>query len=431
MALHWLVARVLPLFFVVVLIPMGALAQNQPPPAAAPNKQLLKPEQLDALVAPIALYPDNLLSSVLMAATYPLEVVMADRWAKENKKLKDDQLKAEVEKQSWDDSVKSLVATPDVLSIMSTRIDWTQKLGGAVLSQEPDVMDAIQRLRTKAGAKNKLTSTKQQRVTRNALVIGNAAYESVAALKAPTTDASIVAETLLAAGYEVTETHDIRKADIGPSMRDFLDKVSASGPDGVAVFYYSGYAAQSNGENFLVPVDAIINEESDVAGEAFRLRDFIDELAKTPLAARIIILDASRDHQFGLASSKPVAKGLAAENMIPGTLVAFAAAPGIISIDGIENHSLYTEALVAMMRQPSLDMEQILKKTRLQISKKTSRIQIPWMISALDVELHLFPASNQEVAQNDSKPKKSRNKNARNHQVPIGALRELIRRAPF
>ena len=270
-----------------------------------------------------------------------------------------------------------------------------------------------------------------QTQTHKALVIGNAAYTSVAALKTPTTDASIVAETLLAAGYDVTELHDVRKTNIGQSIRDFLDKVSTSGPDGVAIFYYSGYAAQSNGENFLVPVDAIINEESDVAREAFRLRDFIDELAKTPLAARIIILDASRDHQFGLASSKPVAKGLAAEDMIPGTLVAFAAAPGVISIDGFEDHSLYTEALVATMRQPGLDMEQIFKKTRLQISKTTSRMQIPWMISALDVELHLFNASNQEVGQNDSKPKKSQSKKSRTHQVPMGAIRDLIRRAPF
>src|SRR5262245_10455822 len=109
MALHRLLVRVLPLFFVVVLTPVGILAQNQPPPAAAPNEQPLKSEQLDALVAPIALYPDNLLSLVLMASTYPLELVLADRWVKENKKLKGDQLKAEVEKQSWDNSVKSLV----------------------------------------------------------------------------------------------------------------------------------------------------------------------------------------------------------------------------------------------------------------------------------------------------------------------------------
>ena len=267
--------------------------------------------------------------------------------------------------------------------------------------------------------------------TRNALVIGNAAYKSAAALKTPTSDASIVAETLRAAGYEVIEIHDIRKASIGQSTHDFLDKVSASGPDGVAIFYYSGYAAQSNGENFLVPIDATINEESDVAREAFRLRDLIDQLAKTPLAARIIMLDASRDHQFGLASGKPVAKGLAAEDIVPGTLVAFAAAPGAISIDGFEDHSLYTEALVTTMRQPGLDMEQIFKKTRLQISKTTAHIQIPWMISALDIELQLFGTPNQEVGQNDSRPKKSRSKKTRNHPVPVGAIRDLIRRAPF
>ena len=126
-----------------------------------------------------------------------------------------------------------------------------------------------------------------------------------------------------------------------------------------------------------------------------------------------------------------MAKGLAAQDMISGTLVAFAAAPGAVSIDSSEDHSLYTETLVAMMRQRGLDIEQIFKKTRLQISKKTSQTQIPWMISALDVEMHLFGAANQQVNQNDLEPKRSRNKKARNHQVPIGALRELIRRAPF
>jgi uncharacterized caspase-like protein len=336
-----------------------------------------------------------------------------------------------MEKQSWDDSVKSLATRPDVLSMMNARMDWTQKLGDAVLNQQTDVMDAIQRLRTKTGTGNKSTSIKQPRITGNALVIGNAAYKSVAALKTPITDASIVAETLLAAGYEVTELHDIGKANIGPSMRDFLDKVSAGGPDAVAIFYYSGYATQTNGENFLVPVDATINEESDVAREAFRLRDFINELAKTPLAARIIILDASRDHQFGLASSKPVTKGPAAQDLISGTLVAFAAAPGMVSIDSSENHSLYTETLVATMRQRGLDLEQIFKKTRLQISKKTSQAQIPWTISALDVELHLFGAANQQVSQNDSEPKRPRSKKTRNHPIPIGVIRDFIRHAPF
>jgi uncharacterized protein DUF3300/endosialidase-like protein len=141
-------------------------AQTAPAATPSPAATLRKPEELEALVAPIALYPDNLLSLVLIASTYPLDVVQGDRWAKQNKKLKGEQLKAAADKQSWDDSVKSLVATPDVLAMMSSKLDWTQKLGEAVLAQQADVMDAIQRLRAKADANNKLTSTKQQKVTK-------------------------------------------------------------------------------------------------------------------------------------------------------------------------------------------------------------------------------------------------------------------------
>jgi hypothetical protein len=141
-----------------LLAPIVAAAQTGNPP-------LLKPEQLDQLVSPIALYPDPLLAEVLIASAYPLDIVEAERWLQANEKLKGDQLKAALEKQDWDDSVKSLVATPSVLEMMSTKLDWTQRLGDAVVAQQPDVMDAIQRLRAKAQANNKLTSTKQQTVT--------------------------------------------------------------------------------------------------------------------------------------------------------------------------------------------------------------------------------------------------------------------------
>ncbi|MGB6661216.1 MAG: DUF3300 domain-containing protein, partial [Xanthobacteraceae bacterium] len=134
-------------------------------PTAAPAQQLLSAGQLDALVAPIALYPDALLSEILMASSYPLEVIEADRWAQANKNLKGDALKAAVGQQSWDDSVKSLVATPSVLDMMSDKLSWTQQLGDAVLAQQPDVMDAIQRLRAKAQANNKLVSNQQQTVS--------------------------------------------------------------------------------------------------------------------------------------------------------------------------------------------------------------------------------------------------------------------------
>jgi len=139
----------------------SAQPASQPPPGA----ELLKPEQLEALVAPIALYPDELLANVLAASTYPLEVVQADRWLKERKTLKGDALKKEVEKQSWDDSVKALTSTPDVISMMSDKVDWTKNLGDAVLAQQPDVMDAVQRLRSKAYDNKKLVTTKQQTVS--------------------------------------------------------------------------------------------------------------------------------------------------------------------------------------------------------------------------------------------------------------------------
>jgi hypothetical protein len=166
-------SRILAFALLLVSAP-AALAQNAPPPSPAsapasapagtPNTLKSSP-QLDALLAPIALYPDNLLSLVLMGSTYPLEVVQADRWINENKNLQGDQLKAAAEKQEWDDSVKSLVATPDVLSLMSRKLDWTQELGDAMLAQESDVMDAVQRLRAKAQANNKLMTTKEQKVS--------------------------------------------------------------------------------------------------------------------------------------------------------------------------------------------------------------------------------------------------------------------------
>ena len=149
-----------------VLVAAPSLAQNQTKtPASPPSQQTLTKEQLEALVAPIALYPDTLLSEILMASTYPLEVVEADRWAKANQNLTGDPLKSAVAQQSWDESIKSLVATPTVLDMMSTKLDWTQKLGDAVLAQQSEVMDAVQRLRQKAEGRGKLSTTPQQTVS--------------------------------------------------------------------------------------------------------------------------------------------------------------------------------------------------------------------------------------------------------------------------
>jgi hypothetical protein len=132
---------------------------------AQDSKTNFTPEQLDQLLAPVALYPDALLSQTLMAATYPLEVVEAARWSQANPNLKGDAAVAAVKDKSWDVSVKSLVAFPQTLAMMNTTLEWTQKVGDAMIGQQKDVADSIQRLRAKAAAAGNLKTTPQQRVT--------------------------------------------------------------------------------------------------------------------------------------------------------------------------------------------------------------------------------------------------------------------------
>ena len=147
-------------------------ATNVATPASNSASALTK-QELDQLLAPIALYPDDLLSSVLMASTYPLDIVQAARWRSANSKFKGDALTKALEAQDWDPSVKALVQFPDVLKTLSDKLDWTQKLGEAFLAQQDEVMDEIQVLREKADEAGNLKSNKQQKVSKqaNAIVI--------------------------------------------------------------------------------------------------------------------------------------------------------------------------------------------------------------------------------------------------------------------
>lgn len=121
-------------------------------------------EQIDALTAPIALYPDTLLAQVLIASTYPAEVAQAAQWAQQNSALQGEALDSALLQQPWDPSVKALVGVPTVLQQMNSKLDWTQQLGDAFLAQEGDVMDSVQRLRERAQAAGNLMTTEQQRV---------------------------------------------------------------------------------------------------------------------------------------------------------------------------------------------------------------------------------------------------------------------------
>ena len=139
------------------------------PTLGAPETQqaapLLSPDQLNNLVAPVALYPDPLLGQVLSASTYPLEIVEAQQWLRQNSNLQGSQLMDAARQQNWDPSVQALVAFPDALDLLANDIRWTTDLGNAFLAQQADVMSAIQRMRARARANGRLTTTPQQVVT--------------------------------------------------------------------------------------------------------------------------------------------------------------------------------------------------------------------------------------------------------------------------
>ncbi len=154
--------------------PGQAISQEPPPQAtrltASEGTEVpevaekLTNDQLDSLVAPVALYPDPLLAQCLVASTYPIDVVAAQQWLDKNSSLKGDALAKEAENQPWDPSVQALVSIPDALKRLSENIAWTKDLGDAFLAQQSDVMDAVQRLRVKAKDGGKLESSDQQKV---------------------------------------------------------------------------------------------------------------------------------------------------------------------------------------------------------------------------------------------------------------------------
>ena len=142
--------------------PPGSPAAQQPP---QPAGQQLGQGELEKLLAPIALYPDDLVGQILTASTYPIEVVQAERWVSEHQNVHGDALQDAMQQQPWDPSVKGLTSVPQVLAMMNDKLDWTQQLGEAFLAQPNDVSNAIQQLRAKAQSTGSLKSSQELKVT--------------------------------------------------------------------------------------------------------------------------------------------------------------------------------------------------------------------------------------------------------------------------
>jgi len=169
--MRWTIRSLVAVICAVALMPGEALALLRPAsivqeqvPASTGEVPKIPADQLDSLVAPIALYPDPMLAQVLAASTYPLEIVQLEQWLAINPTLKDKALTDAAAKQSWDPSIQAMAALPEVVKRLADDIQWTTDLGNAFLAQQADVMDAVQRMRTKAKDNGNLKSTEQQKV---------------------------------------------------------------------------------------------------------------------------------------------------------------------------------------------------------------------------------------------------------------------------
>lgn len=224
---------------------------------------------------------------------------------------------------------------------------------------------------------------------RLALVIGNSNYATVKALPNPANDAKAVAQLLNTAGFEVVMAFDLDRDTLTQVVGEFSARIVEAGANSAALVYYAGHGLQVDGENFLVPVDAKIEKESDVVDQAVRLGDVMQALEAAPSRIRIVILDACRNNPFS-ALGESGGKGLAIVDAPAGSIVAYATAPGTEAFDGAGQHSPYTAAFLKSVKQPGLPIEQLFKRVRLLVSESTDAKQMPWESSSLTTDFVFF-----------------------------------------
>lgn len=225
----------------------------------------------------------------------------------------------------------------------------------------------------------------EQRV---ALVIGNSNYQNAPQLANPDNDAQSMAQFLNSAGFEVVAATDLTQNDMLRVVQDFSAKVSARGPNTVAMVYYAGHGVQLAGENYLVPVDAKVSSPTELINNSVRLVDVMSTLETIPSRMRIVILDACRNNPFPTVND--AGRGLAIVDAPNGSIVGYSTAPGAEAQDGTGGHSPYTQAFLNVAHEPNVPIEQLFKRVRLEVNQTTSGAQIPWESSSLTSDFTFF-----------------------------------------
>jgi uncharacterized protein len=226
-------------------------------------------------------------------------------------------------------------------------------------------------------------------IVRLALVLGNAKYQRVPVLDNPANDAADLAQALRAVGFEVIETSDATRAAMAEAVRDFSERLH--GAD-VALFFYSGHGLQMNGENYLLPVDAKIENPADVRFNTINLSDIQQEMESSG-RVNIIILDACRTNPFAEALSHgrgAPTRGLGRIDAAgEGSLIVYATQPNNVAFDGVGRNSPFTAALLKHIGTPGLEVRQMISKVRGDVLQATDRRQTPWDSSSLVGDVYL------------------------------------------
>ncbi|MES2415714.1 MAG: caspase family protein [Pseudomonadota bacterium] len=216
---------------------------------------------------------------------------------------------------------------------------------------------------------------------RVALIIGNSAY-AVSPLVNPVNDAQAMADVLKRLGFNVVELRDGTKAQMSAAIAKVSD--SLKGRQGVGMLYYAGHGLQLDWRNYMVPVDANLKSAADVARQTIDLGSVVDVFKAAGNRMNIVVLDACRDNPFGGTTSS--GKGLAQLDAPPGTFLAYATAPGNVAEDGDEKNGngLYTQYLLQELKRPTVKIEDVFKRVRLNVRKQSQGRQIPWESTSLE-----------------------------------------------
>ncbi|HUX95744.1 MAG TPA: caspase family protein [Bacteroidales bacterium] len=225
--------------------------------------------------------------------------------------------------------------------------------------------------------------------TRIALVIGNSDYENAGMLANPLNDAEDMEEALKDLGFEVTLVKNAGMAKLKSVIEDFGLKLSNYD---IGLFYYAGHGVQSKGYNYFIPVDAELKSEAQVEFNCVRTVRLLSLMEAATNSTNIIILDAFRNNPFERSWSRSASGGgLAFMDAPSGSLIAYASSPGRTASDGYGRNGLYTSALLQYIKEPGLSIEQMFKKVRETVSKKSGEAQVPWESTSLVGNFYFAP----------------------------------------